>query len=490
VAYTVSNAQRLTSAKDVASGTQYAITASYAAPGTLQGVITGKITGGFGGITESRSYNNRMEYTGTQATSSAGTALNLSYNYNLPGGNNGTPASVTNNIDTGRTESLQYDPMNRIVAAASQATSGVDCWGQSFGPQANPVGNPPQPPDDAWANLTQINLTQCSGNQLSASVNTNNQVNTSSSYAYDAAGNMTQDGSGLTYLFDAENRITSAAGVSYSYDGNGLRVKKSNGTLYWRSIFGDAIAESDLSGNITSEYVFFAGRRIARTDSGGNVFYYFADPLGTTRTITQSSGTVCCDADFSPYGQEMVHTNTCPQNYKFTGYERDPETGLDYAIFRYYSPHLGRFMSVDPLPGDVQNPQSFNRYAYVLNNPVGFVDPWGLDPTDDPCAKSTAGGGCVNVTADPITIEPHLIDIPGICMVMYKNGFNVSSSSGCSTTQTSGRLKSLGPFQRNLTTGQNSVNFSLSLVVGIGGEVAFNPKKFNESISKCDVIVD
>jgi RHS repeat-associated protein len=430
VAYTVSNAQRATSAKDVASGTQYAITASYAAPGTLQGVITGKITGGFGGVTESRSYNNRLEYTGTQATSSAGTALNLSYNYNLPGGNNGSPASVTNNIDNGRTESLQYDPLNRIVAGASQATSGVDCWGQSYGPQTNPVGNPPQPPDDAWSNLTQINLTQCSGNQLSASVNTSNQINTSSSYAYDAAGNMTQDGSGFTYSFDAENRIASAAGVSYSYDGNGLRVKKSNGTLYWRSIFGDSIAESDLSGNITSEYVFFAGRRIARMDSGGNVFYYFADPLGTTRTITQSNGTVCYDADFTPYGQEMVHTNTCPQNYKYTGYERDPETGLDYAMFRYYSPRLGRFMSVDPLPGDVQDPQSFNRYAYVLNNPVGFIDPLGLCSTDPVTGKEVA---CIKVDVwVHIDDGPHFTDVPGICTVVYRNGWLVSSSNGCS----------------------------------------------------------
>src|SRR5260370_19372325 len=114
-----------------------------------------------------------MQFTGTRASSSGGAALNLSYNYNLPGGNNGSPASVTNNIDNGRTESLQYDPLNRIVAAASQATSGADCWGQSFGPQTNPIGNPPQPPDDAWANLTQINLTQCSGNQLNAPVNTN-----------------------------------------------------------------------------------------------------------------------------------------------------------------------------------------------------------------------------------------------------------------------------------------------------------------------------
>jgi hypothetical protein len=72
---------------------------------------------------------------------------------------------------------------------------------------------------------------------LSATANANNQL---TSLAYDAAGNTTGDGS-FMYTFDAENRITSAAGVTYTYDGNGRRVEKSNGTLYWRSISGGAI---------------------------------------------------------------------------------------------------------------------------------------------------------------------------------------------------------------------------------------------------------
>jgi RHS repeat-associated protein len=342
----------------------------------LQGVITGQISGGFGGVTETHSYNNRLEYTGTQASSSNGTALNLSLNYNLSGGNNGSVASITNNVDNGRTETLQYDPLNRILTAQSSATSGVDCWGQNFGPDGNAA-------DDAVANLTAINsgtqtAPSCPFGRLSATVDGNNHINTDATYAYDAAGNMTQDGSGLTYTFDAENHITSAAGVTYTYDGNGLRVKKSNGTLYWRSIAGDAIAETDLSGNTISEYVFFAGRRVARLDASANVFYYFTDPLGNTRTITDATGHVCYDADFTPYGQEINHANTCPQNYKFTGYERDLETGNDYAFARFYNPRLGRFMTPDPLGGGLGDPQSLNRYAYVLNDPANLTDPSGL----------------------------------------------------------------------------------------------------------------
>ncbi len=264
----------------------------------------------------------------------------------------------------------------RLSTAASQATSGADCWGQTFG-------------IDAVANLGSVSVSQCTGYTLSVTVNANNQI-TGTGFSYDAAGNMTQDGSGNTYTFDAENRIVTASGMSggpysYTFDGNNMRVEKANassGTFSWRNIAGSSIAESDLTGSTTNgayfEYVFFAGRRLARRDSSGNVLFYFTDHLGNSHTITNATGTVCYDADFTPYGTEMAHTNTCPQNYKFTGYERDPETGLDYAFARYYSSSLGRFLGADPFPSLTGHPQTENRYAYVSNDPSNFVDPAGL----------------------------------------------------------------------------------------------------------------
>jgi RHS repeat-associated protein len=407
VTYTTSNAQRLTAAKDVANNIQFATAASYVPPGGLSGVITGQISGGFGGITESHNYNNSLEYTSTQATSTAGNALNLAVNYNLTGSDNGTVIGITNNLDTGRTQNFSHDPLNRISSATTQATSGVDCWGQNFAP-------------DALANLNTISSAQCSSNSLSVTVDANNHINSSTTFAYDAAGNMTQDGktTGYSYFFDAENRLVQATGMTggpycYFYDGNGLRVAKKSGAnsacttgtftrLYWRSISGDALAETDGSGNLTNssynEYVFFSGRRIASRNGTGTIFYWFADQLGSTRTITTGSGTgqtpgqLCYDADFTPYGQEIsytgrLQTTACPPNYKFTGYERDPETaygqgdtGLDYAFARYYSSRLARFLSTDPLGGSIGDLQSHNAYAYVLNNPLDWTDPSGLDP--------------------------------------------------------------------------------------------------------------
>jgi RHS repeat-associated protein len=130
-----------------------------------------------------------------------------------------------------------------------------------------------------------------------------------------------------------------------------------------------------------NDYIFFAGKRIARKTSSAAVYYYLEDHLGTSRAITDSSGNKCYDADFYPFGGERVITNTCPQNYKFTGKERDAESGNDDYGARYYASSLGRFLSPDwsaipvPVPyANLSNPQTLNLYAMVSDNPETFAD--------------------------------------------------------------------------------------------------------------------
>ena len=145
-----------------------------------------------------------------------------------------------------------------------------------------------------------------------------------------------------------------------------------------------------------NEYVFFAGKRIAQSNpSSGNVYYYFADHLGSTRAVTNASGTPCYKADFLPYGYENTpsgFTNSCSTNYKFTGYERDTETGNDYAFARYYSQKEEHFLSPDPLDGDATDPQTLNKYTYARNNPTNLTDPSGLFACSD-CGGGGGGGG-------------------------------------------------------------------------------------------------
>ncbi|MGH9568676.1 MAG: RHS repeat-associated core domain-containing protein, partial [Candidatus Angelobacter sp.] len=251
------------------------------------------------------------------------------------------------NKDNSRNQSFTYDALNRLTSAQN---AGTDCNKVVLGGLKEYWGNTYS--YDPWGNLT--NKTKissaCAGEGLSVAVSATNHI-TTAGYGYDAAGNMTTDGSdGVSANYDQENRITGANGYTYTYDADGNRVKKANGstgTLYWYMTPG-IVAESDLSGTLKSEYVFFDGERIARRDlPAGSVAYYFSDHLKTASVITDSAGNIKSESDFYPWGGELQFVNSDPNHYKFTGKERDSESGLDYFGARYYSNGLGRFTTPD-----------------------------------------------------------------------------------------------------------------------------------------------
>ena len=177
----------------------------------------------------------------------------------------------------------------------------------------------------------------------------------------------------------------------------------------------EAMLGTDLTSDNATEHSFFAGKRVARREASGAVFYCFADHLGSSRVVTNATGTILDDSDFYPFGGERAvapgagSSAGTPQGvrhpfgservvaagsgnaYKFTGKERDPESALDYFAAWYYGSSLGRFMSADPLGGHLEDPQSLNRYAYVRNNPINLTDPTGLDfwlKGGDACGKN------------------------------------------------------------------------------------------------------
>jgi RHS repeat-associated protein len=103
--------------------------------------------------------------------------------------------------------------------------------------------------------------------------------------------------------------------------------------------------------------------------------------LGSSRVIVQSNGTLCYDGDLTPFGAERAYTNTCAQNYKFEGKERDTETGNDDFGAREYSWRFGRWLSSDwsatpvAVPyANLSNPQTLNLYAMVADDPESFAD--------------------------------------------------------------------------------------------------------------------
>jgi RHS repeat-associated protein len=138
-------------------------------------------------------------------------------------------------------------------------------------------------------------------------------------------------------------------------------------------------AESDLTGSVTQNYIFFNGQRIARRDaSTGNIHYYFSDHLGTHSLVTDANGTMPPqeESDFYPFGGEIPVSGSDTNHYKFTGKERDAESGLDNFGARYNASNLGRFMTPDwaAKPTSVPyakfgDPQTLNLYSYVENEP-------------------------------------------------------------------------------------------------------------------------
>jgi RHS repeat-associated protein len=108
------------------------------------------------------------------------------------------------------------------------------------------------------------------------------------------------------------------------------------------------------------------------------VFDLHVDHLGSTRLVTDDSGAVTSRHDYMPFGDEIsqgISYNT----HAFTGHERDKATGLDYMLARYYSGSLARFLSFDPGHTSAQSniPSSWNRFAYVTNQPIVMTDPDG-----------------------------------------------------------------------------------------------------------------
>jgi len=395
ITYTYDSAGRPSLAQDLANNINYAFGTCGNGVGTNgvcyapQGGVA-QISNGSALVTTAI-YNNRLQPCWSYSTTSSALATNTSCSANDPGpatildlqytfnggsGNNGNVVGITNNRDSTRSQSFTYDQVNRIIAgqtSSTYATSPAHCWGESFS-------------YDQWANLLSIGVVStsyngCTQDNLSVSATTANQL-PSSVATYDPTGNMLTDGIN-TYAWNGEGELKTGTGVNYTYDGTGRRLEKSSGKIYWYVAGSDILDESDLSGNLTNEYVFFGGKRIAmRNVSTGTIYYYTEDMLGSSRTIVQDGQTSpCYDADFTPFGTEHAYSNSCPQNYKFEGKERDTETNDDDFGARYYSFRFGRWVSADwsddpsPIPyANTANPQTLNLYSMVSDNPETFAD--------------------------------------------------------------------------------------------------------------------
>jgi RHS repeat-associated protein len=182
----------------------------------------------------------------------------------------------------------------------------------------------------------------------------------------------------FTQQFNVENRLVAVTNTvsgqvtQFTYDGDGNRVKKVQSGVT-TAFVGNAYEWTSTS---TVKYYYLGGKRVALRTAAG-VIYLHGDHLGSASLTT---GAVSSSARYYPYGGDRWTSGSMPTDYKFTGQRQESGFGLyDYGA-RYYDPLLGRFVSADSVVPGAGNPQAFNRYSYVNNNPLKYVDPSGHDP--------------------------------------------------------------------------------------------------------------
>lgn len=238
---------------------------------------------------------------------------------------------------------------------------------------------------------------------------TSNRI-TTTGFGYDAAGNQTQivqpDGRKLLFQYDAAGRLIKVRKdtqgsvqtmVTYTYGVSRERLIAQEGdenstyrTYYvWDS--GNVIAEYIDSANNTlawsKNYIYTNGALLATQEkfgTGERLLFTHSDRLGA-RIITNPADGTSFEQATLPYGTALESETTGSINRRFTSYDRNENTKLDYAVNRFYDSAQGRFTTVDPLGIEASNlldPQSLNLYAYCGNDPINRVDPdgqfWGF----------------------------------------------------------------------------------------------------------------
>jgi RHS repeat-associated protein len=273
---------------------------------------------------------------------------------------------------------------------------------------------------DQWGNRTinqSLTTTSADVNKKLFTVNTtNNRLGVPSgqtgTMTYDNVGNLITDSytnpsAGGAMEYDAENHMTSAVNGAhkYRYNADGKRVRRiiSGTGEFWMvyGIGGELVAEYNAStviptqANPEKEYGYRNGQMLVMGDTAETVAnmqfkWLVQDHLGSTRMEIGKDGAASAVVrhDYLPFGEELQGSLRSGNGYgtvtktkqKFTGKERDDETGLDYFDARYFASIQGRFTGADPLlsSGNPLNPQSWNRYTYALNNPITNVDILGL----------------------------------------------------------------------------------------------------------------
>jgi RHS repeat-associated protein len=298
--------------------------------------------------------------------------MNYQYGYDLT-------SNITTKATEAGTTNYSYDTLDRLTAAAYTNTTQTN-EAYSYDPVAN-------------------RLTDSNTAAAVWSYDANNQLTQAGtvSYSYDANGNTlsqsddygsTSSPQARNYVYDTDNRLievrdgSNALIAVYSYDPFGRRISKDAGASKTYYLYNEAglIAEADATGQVTRSYGYAPGSTYTTNPlwmkTGAAYYTYQNDHLGTPMKLLSQSGAVVWSATYDAFGKATVNpSSTVTNNLRLPGQYYDAETGLNYNWMRYYDPKVGRYVTSDPigLRGGI------NTYAYVRGNPLRYVDPLGLD---------------------------------------------------------------------------------------------------------------
>jgi RHS repeat-associated protein len=377
-------------------------TITYTPWGAVHTFENGCAGSGCTNIRETDTYNNRLQPVMIELQKTSDNSHNycLVYNYysgfgNPTGcavpsqattGNNGNVAGYwyNDNVSSSQTHTAAYayDNVNRLGTAVA---TGNSTYNLTFS-------------YDRYGNMTcQLNG-QTNGPCPNWTFNSGTNRITTSGFTYDAAGNLTGDGT-YTYEWDAEGRlksVNSGALRSFIYNALGRQAEwHGDGRVseVLTDLAGHVVGSVNSGGGWESQRIPGGGMELAWYVNGGTTFPHY-NALGSTVMNTRHDGTVTNDILFYPWGQGWA----APVNdyIQFFGSipNWDWEIGEGVTPNRYYPNNQGRWLSPDPLAGNISNPQSLNRYAYVLNNPTTLTDPTGLQGEGGHCGQSTSPRLC------------------------------------------------------------------------------------------------
>jgi RHS repeat-associated protein len=205
---------------------------------------------------------------------------------------------------------------------------------------------------------------------------------------YDASGNAeTLDKIGFEW--DEESHLvaasTPAGPTTWGYAANGRRTFKSS--LAGTTFYFDDLVEEGPAGRRT---IYKVGGRAIATRGANGLEWLHSDLVGSTRAVSDTNGEITLRYDYAPFGEQYRSGSTASTPLTYRAERYDEETGLILLGSRYYHPQIGRFVSADSIVPDHALPQSLDRYAFVLNSPVRFVDPTGHVPDDANAAQADA----------------------------------------------------------------------------------------------------